>query len=102
MPQSTHDRAAELHTLAAHAHSAAATAHGKGDHQTAHELSKQAHEKYVLTSLRLHFQFSEAYVVPMTGEILAPLERTCAKLAIIGGTFFVIGSGWKIVILGVL
>jgi hypothetical protein len=42
MPQSTHDRAAELHNLAAHA--AAATAHGKGDHLTAHELSKQAHE----------------------------------------------------------
>jgi hypothetical protein len=43
MPQSAHDRAAELHNLAAHAH-AAATAHGKGDHLTAHELSKQAHE----------------------------------------------------------
>src|ERR1700719_2302493 len=37
MPQSTHDRTAELHNLAAHAHSAAATAHGKGDHLTAHE-----------------------------------------------------------------
>jgi hypothetical protein len=45
MPQSTHDRAAELHNLAAHAHAAAATAHGKGDHLTAHELSKQAHEQ---------------------------------------------------------
>jgi len=44
MPQSTHDRAAELHNLAAHAHAAAATAHGEGDHLTAHELSKQAHE----------------------------------------------------------
>ena len=44
MPQSTHDRAAELHNLAAHAHAAAATAHGKGDHLTAHELSKQAYE----------------------------------------------------------
>jgi hypothetical protein len=44
MPQSTHDRAAELHNLAAHAHAAAATAHGKGDHLTAHELSNQAHE----------------------------------------------------------
>ncbi len=44
MPQSTHDRVAELHNLAAHAHLAAATAHGKGDHLTAHELSKQAHE----------------------------------------------------------
>jgi hypothetical protein len=44
MPQTTHDRAAELHNLAAHAHSAAATEHGKGDHLTAHELSKQAFE----------------------------------------------------------
>jgi hypothetical protein len=44
MPQSTHDRAAELHNLAAHAHFAAAAAHGKADHQTAHELSKQALE----------------------------------------------------------
>ena len=47
MPQSTHDRVAELHNLAAHAHSAAATAHGKGDHLTAHELSMQAHEHSV-------------------------------------------------------
>lgn len=45
MPQSTHDRVAELHNLAAHAHMAAATAHGKGDHLTAHELSKQAQER---------------------------------------------------------
>jgi hypothetical protein len=44
MPQSTHDRAAELHNLAAHAYTAAAVAHGKGDHLTAHELSKQALE----------------------------------------------------------
>ena len=44
MPQSTHDRAAELHDLAAHTHAAAATAHGKGDHLTAHELSKEAFE----------------------------------------------------------
>ncbi len=47
MPQSTHDRVAELHNLAAHAHFAAATAHGKGDHLTAHELSMQAHEHSV-------------------------------------------------------
>jgi hypothetical protein len=47
MPQSNHDRAAELHNLAAHAHAAAATAHGKGDHLTAHELSRQAHEHSV-------------------------------------------------------
>ncbi len=44
MPQSPHNRAAEYHNLAAHAHQAAATAHGKGDHPTAHELSKQALE----------------------------------------------------------
>jgi hypothetical protein len=44
MPQSPHDRAAEFHNKAAHTHEAAATAHGKGDHLTAHELSKQAHE----------------------------------------------------------
>jgi hypothetical protein len=44
MSQSTHDRAAELHNLAEHAHAAAADAHGKGDHLTAHELSKRALE----------------------------------------------------------
>jgi hypothetical protein len=44
MPQSPHNRVAELHNLAAHAHTAAAVAHGKGDHLTAHELSKQALE----------------------------------------------------------
>lgn len=44
MPKSPHDRAVELHNLAAHAHAAAAVAHGKGDHRTAHELSKQASE----------------------------------------------------------
>ena len=44
MPQSPHNRVAELHNLAAHTHTAAATAHGKGDHLTAHELSKQALE----------------------------------------------------------
>lgn len=47
MPQSNHDRAAELHNLAAHAHAAAATAHGKGDHLTARELTRQAHEHSV-------------------------------------------------------
>ena len=45
MSQSAHNRVAELHNLAAHAHEAAAVAHGKGDHLTAHELSKQAHEQ---------------------------------------------------------
>jgi hypothetical protein len=44
MPQSTHDRIAELHNLAAHAHAAAAVAHGKGDHLTGHELTRKAHE----------------------------------------------------------
>jgi hypothetical protein len=47
MSQSSHNRAAELHNLAAHAHSAAATAHGQGDHLTAHELTRQAHEHSV-------------------------------------------------------
>jgi hypothetical protein len=44
MSPSFSSRLVELHNLAAHAHTAAATAHGKGDHLTAHELSKQAHE----------------------------------------------------------
>ena len=48
MPQSAHNRAAELHNLAAHAHAAAAAAHGKGDFLTAHELTKQAHEHSTL------------------------------------------------------
>jgi hypothetical protein len=45
MPQSTHDRAAELRSLASHAHSAATTGRGKGDQLTAHEQSRQAHER---------------------------------------------------------
>jgi hypothetical protein len=44
MPQSTHERIAELHNLAAHVHEAASVAHGKGDHLSAHELSKKALE----------------------------------------------------------
>jgi len=52
MPQSSHNRVAELHNLAAHAHTAAAAAHGKGDHLTAHELSKQAHE-HSMNALKL-------------------------------------------------
>ena len=45
MPQTSHQqRAVELHKLAAHAHLEAATSHDKGDHLTAHELTKQAHE----------------------------------------------------------
>ena len=42
MTQSSYDRIAEIHNLASHAHLAAAVAHGKGDHLTAHELSRQA------------------------------------------------------------
>jgi hypothetical protein len=45
MTQSPHARAAELHNLIAHAHAAAAVAHGKGDHLSANELSKVAHER---------------------------------------------------------
>jgi len=45
MPQSTHDRAAELHNLAAHAHAKAATSHQQTDHLSANELSKQAFEQ---------------------------------------------------------
>jgi hypothetical protein len=35
-------RAAEFHDLGAHAHRVAATHHGQEDHQTGHEVSKQA------------------------------------------------------------
>ena len=44
MPQSTHDRTAEIHNLAEHAHASGAVAHCKADHLTAHELSKKAIE----------------------------------------------------------
>ena len=44
MPQSPHNRLAELHNLAAHAHVVAAVAHGKGDYLSAHEFTKQAQE----------------------------------------------------------
>lgn len=52
MPQSSHNRVAEFHNLAAHAHTAAAAAHDKGDHLTAHELSRQAHE-HSMNALKL-------------------------------------------------
>jgi len=42
MPQSTHNRSAEIHNLAEHAHDAAA--HDKVDHLSPHELTKQADE----------------------------------------------------------
>jgi hypothetical protein len=44
MTQGSYERIAEIHNLASHAHLAAAIAHGKGDHLTAHELSRQALE----------------------------------------------------------
>lgn len=42
--RSRHARASELHNLAIHAHQAAVVAHDRGDHLTAHELSKRALE----------------------------------------------------------
>jgi hypothetical protein len=42
MPQSTHNRSAELHNLAEHDHDAAAR--DKSDHLSPHELTKQAEE----------------------------------------------------------
>ncbi len=61
MPSSPHNRIAELHNLAAHAHTAASTAHGKGDHLTAHELSKQA-----LEHSRNAHKLSEELIIKLT------------------------------------
>ena len=58
MSPSMHNRAAELHNLAAHAHQAAAVAHGKGDHLTAHELSRQAQE-HSMNALKLAEELAE-------------------------------------------
>jgi hypothetical protein len=44
MPQSTHNRSAEIHNLTKHTHDSAA-AHDKADHLTSHELTKQADER---------------------------------------------------------
>jgi hypothetical protein len=57
MPTDSHQRAAEFHDLAAHAHRVAATGHDKGDHQTGHELSKQAMEH----SAKAHQASQEAF-----------------------------------------
>ena len=57
MPQGPQYRLTELHNLAAHAHEAAAAAHEKGDHLTARELSRQAHEHSTNA-----FKYSEALV----------------------------------------
>ena len=49
MPQSTHDRTAELHNLPEHNAEAAATNHGKSTHLSAHEETVQAedHSRHV-------------------------------------------------------
>jgi len=44
MAYDAYQRVIEFHRKAAHLHEAAAASHNKGDHVTAHELSKQAHE----------------------------------------------------------
>lgn len=44
MPQSVHDRAAELHNIPSHAAEAAETNHGKGSHLTGHEETVQAED----------------------------------------------------------
>lgn len=63
MPQSTHDRAAELHILAEHAHAAAAAAHEKGDHLSAHELSKKALEHSMNAYKHSEQLFQEAHIL---------------------------------------
>ena len=67
MPQSSHDRAAELHNLASHTHAVAAVAHGKADHRTAHELSKQAYE-YSREALKHTEQLDTAAAEPTKAE----------------------------------
>ncbi len=44
MPQSNHDRTAELHNIPEHAAQSAATNHGKAPHLTAHEETVQAED----------------------------------------------------------
>jgi hypothetical protein len=44
MPQSTHDRATELHSIPEHTDASAAASHGEADHLTPHEISRRAHE----------------------------------------------------------
>lgn len=45
MPQSTHDRVAELHNIPEHAAESAATGHGKAPHPSAHEETEQANDR---------------------------------------------------------
>jgi len=44
MPQSTHDRTAELHNLPEHTAESAATSHTKAPHLSAHEETVQAED----------------------------------------------------------
>ena len=60
MPQSTHDRTAELQNLAAHTHATAAEDHDKADCRTAHELSQQAAELSKNTKKHSEQLFKEA------------------------------------------
>jgi hypothetical protein len=60
MPQSPHNRLAELHNLAAHAHAAE---HGKGDHLSAHELTKQAQE-HAMNAYRLSEELASKVAKP--------------------------------------
>ncbi len=83
MPQSTHERVAELHNLAGHAHFAAAVAHGKGDHLTAHELSVQAHEHS--TNAR-----------KLSEELAAKVNRKTMKAAVLTSGRAVPGSFLRI------
>ena len=66
MSQHANYRAEELHNLAAHAHEAAAAAHSKGDHLTAHELSKQAHE-HSTNAYKLSEQLAAEIAKPSKG-----------------------------------
>jgi hypothetical protein len=62
MLSDSHQRAAEFHELAAHAHRVAAAHHGKGDHQSGHELSRQALEHAIKAferSKQVHQEFGK-------------------------------------------
>ena len=56
MPNTVGQRAVEFHNMAAQAHLQAAVSHDKGDHLSAHELSRQAHEH----STQAHHHSEEA------------------------------------------
>jgi len=82
MPQSSHDRAAELHNLAIHAHEAAAAAHDKGDHLAAHELTKRALEYSMNVyglSEKLAIETERSSKTGREAESLTPQCRVLAK-----------------------